>query len=137
MPAGRWPHVSGSYGFLSTYPPTQCGLANFTAALMRSLTAPGSDTTAGVVRVVIPRHVPLARCRRLQTRAAGGHQDVAELLNSFDVAVIQHDDGIYGGADGDQLLAVRLRMSGYRPSSSPTAFSPTRPRTSDTYSSRS
>jgi len=40
------------FGLLSTYPPAQCGLAGFSAALLRHLTGRGSGDRAGVVRVV-------------------------------------------------------------------------------------
>ena len=97
-----------SYGFLSTYPPTQCGLATFTSALLRSLTAPGSGDRAGVVRVVDTPVTSEASevVGYLQTRAQGAYRGAAEALNAFDVAVIQHEYGIFGGQDGDQLLAV-------------------------------
>ena len=39
-----------SFGILSSYPPTACGLATFTAALASGLAA--NDTQVGVVRVV-------------------------------------------------------------------------------------
>jgi glycosyltransferase involved in cell wall biosynthesis len=42
----------------------------------------------------------------LQSRSKDGHWAAAEALNTFDVAIVQHEYGIYGGQDGDQLLAV-------------------------------
>jgi glycosyltransferase involved in cell wall biosynthesis len=100
--------VPSSFGFLSTYPPTHCGLATFTSALLLSLSKPGSGVSAGVVRVVdspvttrSPEVVGI-----LQTLAPTSHKAAAERLNTFDLAVVAHQDGIYGGQDGDQLLAV-------------------------------
>ncbi len=100
--------MPSSYGFLSTYPPTHCGLATFTASLMRSLTTPASGDLAGVVRVVdtpVRSQAPEV-VGHLQTRATGAHRATAEALNTFDVAVVMHEYGIFGGTDGDQLLAV-------------------------------
>jgi glycosyltransferase involved in cell wall biosynthesis len=42
----------------------------------------------------------------LRTDLRDTHLAAAETLNSFDVAIVQHEYGIYGGRDGDQLLAV-------------------------------
>ncbi|MCL9797954.1 glycosyltransferase, partial [Frankia sp. AgKG'84/4] len=36
----------------------------------------------------------------------GGPREAARLLNGFDVAVLQHEYGVYGGPDGDEVLAV-------------------------------
>jgi glycosyltransferase involved in cell wall biosynthesis len=103
--------VSVSYGFLSTFPPTQCGLATFTAALYQQL-AVGTDT-GGVVRVVdeakgahgaetVGHFVAGSRLSMLATAAA---------LNRFDVAIIQHEYGIYSGHDGEQVLDVLSRLN--------------------------
>ncbi|RZS91644.1 glycosyltransferase involved in cell wall biosynthesis [Motilibacter rhizosphaerae] len=90
-------------GLLSTFPPTQCGLASFTAALLDEL-APG----AGVVRVV-ERAEPVDDGRVVGELVAGSRSSAraaAELLDRFDVAVVQHEYGIYGGQDGLAVLDV-------------------------------
>ena len=46
----------------------------------------------------------------LRTDAPGTHIAAAAALNTFDIAVVQHEYGIYGGQDGDQLLAVLDRV---------------------------
>jgi glycosyltransferase involved in cell wall biosynthesis len=42
----------------------------------------------------------------LYTQAHASHEAAAAALNTFDVAVIQHEYGIFGGRDGEQVLAV-------------------------------
>ena len=84
-----------SYGFLSTYPPTQCGLATFTASLAAHV---ASAAEVGIVRVV-DHFQPDPRpevVHQLVSGAAGSVAAAAEALDRFDVAVIQHEYGIYG-----------------------------------------
>lgn len=92
-------------GFLSTYPSTQCGIATFCEALVTHLQAAGAGV--GVVRLVDERQAQLPPVVHQwvagDDRAAAG---VADVLNTFDVAVIQHEYGIFPGPDGDELLQV-------------------------------
>ena len=95
-----------AYALLGTYPPTHCGLATFSAALFSYLRGPGDD--AGVVRVLdepTPCHAPevvydLMNGSALSTAAA------VDVLNGFDVAIVQHEYGIYGGPDGRDLIPL-------------------------------
>ncbi|WP_024440954.1 glycosyltransferase [Mycobacterium sp. UM_WGJ] len=92
-----------SFGILSTYPPTPCGLATFTTALSDGLSAKGAEVS--VVRIADGS--PSGSSRVVGELVNGSARSVAassELLNQSDVAVIQHEYGIYGGADGEEVL---------------------------------
>jgi polysaccharide biosynthesis protein PslF len=99
-------------GLLGTYPPTQCGLASFAAALRTSLLAQASHADVYVVRMVDGLDSPsrsevsfeLRTDRPRDVDAAAAH------LNRFDVAIVQHEYGIFGGRDGDQVLEVLHRL---------------------------
>ncbi|MFD0522156.1 glycosyltransferase [Paractinoplanes durhamensis] len=41
----------------------------------------------------------------------GGWRDSAEVLNTFDIAVVQHEYGIYPGRDGGEVLSVLRRLT--------------------------
>jgi glycosyltransferase involved in cell wall biosynthesis len=100
--------VAVSYGFLSTYPPTQCGLATFTQALTRGIPIEDSGDRIGVVRVIdtpVTSHAPEI-VGHLQTQAYVSHRVAAEALRPFDVVIVQHRFDVFGGPDGDQVLAV-------------------------------
>ncbi len=93
-------------GMLSTYPPTQCGLATFSAALVQHLhRATGSF---GVVRVVddpVLGHDPDV-VAHLVNGSPESADVVVRRLNGFDAVVVQHEYGIYGGSDGIDVLSI-------------------------------
>ncbi len=99
-----------SFGILSTYPPAPYGLATFSAVLAHGLSTNGADVS--VVRV--SDGSPSSSTRVVGELVNGSAASVAacaELLNRSDVAVIQHEFGIYGGVDGDEVVEI---MDGLR-----------------------
>ena len=96
-----------SFGILSSFPPTACGLATFTAALATGLAA--NDTQVGVVRVVDGDGPTSPSDRVIGELVNGSRRSVvasSDSLNQFDVAVVQHEYGLYGGADGEEVLEI-------------------------------
>ncbi len=94
-------------GMLSTYPPTQCGLATFSSALERALLELGHDVR--MVRVddsppAPPTGRPVAGV--LVSDSPASARRSAAILSKCDVAVIQHEYGIYGGRDGEDVMDV-------------------------------
>lgn len=108
-PAGSPPTVrtalAPSLAHVGTFPPTQCGLATFGAALVDAMSRVSPSTRVGVVDVV-------ERQRRGDPRV--GAQLVsgrptslavaADFIDDHDALVVEHEFGIYGGRDGDELL---------------------------------
>jgi polysaccharide biosynthesis protein PslF len=102
-PGGR----ARSFGILSSFPPTACGLATFTDALATGLAA--HDTQVGVVRVVDAAGPTSQSDRVVGELVNGSARSViasADSLNQFDMAVVQHEYGLYGGTDGDEVLEI-------------------------------
>ena len=99
-----------SIGILSTFPPTECGIATFSAALAAGLVAQGA--TVDVVRCGDSEDVedPLV----VTSTGAGGPRGIraaVDALNGVDVAIVQHEYGIYGGLDGDDVVEVLRALS--------------------------
>ena len=96
-----------SIAFLSTYPPTSCGLATFTAALRGAVAGGrGSDDGLGVVSLVDKRiggHQSEVVLEHLNGNTTSVRETI-ETLNSFDAVSLQHEYGIYGGPDGREVL---------------------------------
>ncbi|MGV1003845.1 MAG: glycosyltransferase [Candidatus Nanopelagicales bacterium] len=94
-----------SIGFLSTYPPTQCGIATFSQSQIGPLVNSGVEV--GVVEIVDSRRPaePVVTHQWVIGQRGAAH-GAARALNGFDVAVIQHEYGIFGGRDGRDVLDV-------------------------------
>ncbi|MEK6649328.1 MAG: glycosyltransferase [Actinomycetota bacterium] len=103
--------MSIRFGFVSTYPPTHCGIATFSNSLMSAIRDLGLHTTS-VVRLVDEGANETERSvspEILRTLHAGNSESLASVvaaLNAMDIAVIQHEFGIYGGVDGDEVLEI-------------------------------
>jgi glycosyltransferase involved in cell wall biosynthesis len=95
-----------TYALLSTYPPTQCGLATFSAALLAHLPEPGDQVA--VVRVLDEPMPGFAGegVHDLVNGSAASAAAAADVLNGFDVVIVQHEYGIYGGPDGQDVIAL-------------------------------
>jgi glycosyltransferase involved in cell wall biosynthesis len=99
-----------TYGVLSTYPPTQCGLATFSSALAQHLRRAGEEVAAvSVVDAYRRGAPPEVRYQWVRGRAEQV-APVAAVLDATDVVVVQHEFGIFGGSDGREVLDVVRRL---------------------------
>jgi polysaccharide biosynthesis protein PslF len=96
--------VALSFGMLSTYPPTQCGIATFSASLADALTTAGDSTS--VVRLVDETEPLSGRVIHHLVRDRGSIAEAAGALDGHDIVIVQHEFGLYGGLDGEQILDV-------------------------------
>ena len=94
-----------SFGILSTFPPTSCGIATFSAALAAGLIADGASV--GVVRPdPSPDIEDVLVVASLDDPTRPGHAGAVEGLNAHDVVIVQHEYGLYAGRDGESILDV-------------------------------
>ncbi len=102
--------MGARFGFVSTFPPTQCGLATFTAALRGALLRSGLDEGWVVRLVESPAPAPGEAGDGVVAELIAGRpaslDHAAAQLNQCDVAILQHEYGVYGGHDGAEILAV-------------------------------
>lgn len=93
--------------FVSTYPPRACGIATFTQDLVRELEkVPGIAAPSVVAMEREPLQYGLRVRSTIREQERADYVRAAERLNasSVDVVVIEHEYGIYGGADGEYIL---------------------------------
>jgi hypothetical protein len=83
-------------GILTAYAPTPCEIATFSAALADGL-ANGATTVNGM---------RIAEHEAADYGSPSSITETAELLAQNDVAVIQHEYGIYRGPRGDEVIQI-------------------------------
>ncbi|MGE0877956.1 MAG: glycosyltransferase [Acidimicrobiia bacterium] len=90
---------------MSTYAPKLCGLATFAAALAKELTRAGN--AVAVVRINdgdgAPPTDPIV-VADLINGSASSVAATASVMSEYDLAIVQHEYGIFGGTDGDEIL---------------------------------
>jgi hypothetical protein len=85
-----------TYAVVSTFPPTPCGVATFSAALCGGLTRGGDDVT--VIQVGDAsgeRHERVVAT--LSDRSPTPSPEVVDALAQAEVVVLQHEYGLYAG----------------------------------------
>ena len=100
-----------SIGFVSTFPPTKCGLATFTASLAAAL-EPSCRT--GVVSCVDEPGETAVSPGVVAEWVRGSRASLhgaARALEEFDSVIVQHEFGVFGGPDGEDILELVSRLS--------------------------
>lgn len=94
-----------SFGILSTFPPTSCGIATFSAALAAGLIADGAS-----VDVVRPGPSPeiedVLVVGSLVDGSFAQRAAALEALNRDEVVIVQHEYGLYDGLDGESIVEL-------------------------------
>jgi polysaccharide biosynthesis protein PslF len=102
--------MGARFGFVSTFPPTQCGLATFASALRGALLHSGLDEGRVVRLVDTPAPAPAEAGDGVVAQLVAGCpaslDRAVTQLNQCDVVIFQHEYGIYGGLDGDEILTL-------------------------------
>lgn len=95
--------------FVSSYPPQQCGIATFTEDLLQAVISSAGNENSGVMAVgegIADMEFPPEVVYRIRKNDRGSYLAAAHRLNSslFDVVCVQHEFGLFGGAEGSHLL---------------------------------
>ncbi len=115
---GGWDGLRGSgppaVAFLTTFPPSRCGIGTFTRSLVEALARErGSGDSLGVIRLMT-KGAPDDRDHRVVARvvpgAPGWAAAAAAAAAGFEALSIQHEYGIYGRDDGIALLDLLGRV---------------------------
>lgn len=98
-------------GFLSTYPPTPCGIATFTEDLVQAIPSSFSPEIIAVSQddetISYPEEVKFI----IQKEKKEDYWQAAEYANKeLEAVSIQHEYGIFGGEDGEMVVEFLDRL---------------------------
>jgi glycosyltransferase involved in cell wall biosynthesis len=95
-----------SIGFVSTYPPTVCGLASYTASLLSAVAHHRrSRYGLGVVGLSDESRPGASDVVFVHRRGdSTSLRMAARVLNTYETVSIQHEFGIFGGPDGAEVI---------------------------------
>src|SRR5262245_10164129 len=96
-------------GLVGTYPPTKCGIATFTASLADAITTASPRSRFGVVACMDDQALRSESSEVVAELVNGSPESraaAAAALREFDVAIVQHEFGIYGGPDGSEVVEL-------------------------------
>lgn len=90
---------------ISTYLPRKCGIATFTADLYRSLTSTDNIIDVIALSDSTEERFPKEVVSVIQKDDPSSYMQQASFINdNYDICVIQHEYGIFGGDTGDFIL---------------------------------
>jgi len=98
---------------IGTYPPRQCGIATFTCDLYKSLAYSSAEKPTIVAlsdgsESYFPTEVSIV----IERDKIESYRRAAKLINStFDICIIQHEYGIFGGDAGNYILDLARSLS--------------------------
>ncbi|HWL48806.1 MAG TPA: glycosyl transferase family 1, partial [Acidimicrobiia bacterium] len=96
-------------GIVSTFPPTRCGIARFSAALVSSLGEVAPELDIDLVRLIDgrpPTSAPGEVGMEFDPNSPVSIRVAARHLDRCDVVVLQHEYGIFGDNDGESVLEL-------------------------------
>ena len=90
---------------VGTYPPRVCGIATFTADVVQSLDGRYGLERPGVAAVVSDaQELGPDVVAAIGQEDAASYEEAARIANGFDVVLLEHEFGIFGGSDGELIL---------------------------------
>lgn len=94
--------MSQTVAMVSTYPPTQCGIATFARSMAAAMNRLGPDVR--ILRLADGQVRPTGSMILGDHATAADTPRSANALNQHDAVIVQHEFGIYPGDDGEGVL---------------------------------
>ena len=106
----------GNVAFIGNSLPRRCGIATFTTHLQQAVAASRPDLDTSIVAMTDHGHTydyPPAVSFQIEDDKIEDYVRAADFLNGgrFETVSLQHEFGIFGGADGSHIMALLSRLT--------------------------